>query len=181
MRHHIGCAQTLSSISAQVLAGAHAGSPAAGHRGWSPEGSQRWEPGGLSCRPALPPHTLRRSCAVSRLDGRESTHSALSHKRPPPGRKVDRVSAATGRSLGSRICLGTWEGLGTHLGFPGGSPSEESACSVGDLGLIPGLGRSPGEGKVFWPGEFHGLNSLWSHKESDTTERLSLRGTSLHR
>ena len=32
------------------------------------------------------------------------------------------------------------------LGFPGGSDGKESACSVGDLGLIPGLGRSPGEG-----------------------------------
>ena len=27
---------------------------------------------------------------------------------------------------------------------------------------------------VFWPGEFHGLYSLWGHKESDMTERLSL-------
>jgi len=32
------------------------------------------------------------------------------------------------------------------LGFPGGSDSKESACSVGDLGLIPGFGRSPGGG-----------------------------------
>ena len=32
------------------------------------------------------------------------------------------------------------------LGFPGGSDSRESACNVRDLGLIPGLGRSPGEG-----------------------------------
>jgi len=31
-------------------------------------------------------------------------------------------------------------------GFPGGSDGKESACSVGDLGSIPGLGRSPGEG-----------------------------------
>jgi len=30
------------------------------------------------------------------------------------------------------------------LGFPGGSAGKESACNVGDLGLIPGLGRSPG-------------------------------------
>ena len=30
--------------------------------------------------------------------------------------------------------------------FPGGSDSKESACSAGDLGLIPGLGRSPGVG-----------------------------------
>ena len=32
------------------------------------------------------------------------------------------------------------------MGFPGGSDGKESACNVGDLGLIPGLGRSPGEG-----------------------------------
>jgi len=32
------------------------------------------------------------------------------------------------------------------LGFPGGSDGKESACNVGDLGLIPGLGRSPGKG-----------------------------------
>ena len=30
------------------------------------------------------------------------------------------------------------------LGFPAGSDGKQSACSVGDLGLIPGLGRSPG-------------------------------------
>jgi len=32
------------------------------------------------------------------------------------------------------------------MGFPGGSDGEESACNVGDLGSIPGLGRSSGEG-----------------------------------
>ena len=37
-------------------------------------------------------------------------------------------------------CLAVW------VGFPGSSDSEESACHVGDLDLIPGLGRSPGEG-----------------------------------
>ena len=37
----------------------------------------------------------------------------------------------------------------------------ESACNAGDPGLIPGLGRSPGEGNgVFLPGEFHGQRSL---------------------
>ena len=34
----------------------------------------------------------------------------------------------------------------TLLGFPGGSEVKASACDAGDLGLIPGLGRSPGEG-----------------------------------
>ena len=35
------------------------------------------------------------------------------------------------------------------LGFPGGSAGKEPTCNVGDLGLIPGLGRSPGEGKSY--------------------------------
>ena len=55
-------------------------------------------------------------------------------------------------------------------GFPCGSAGKESTCNVGDLGLIPGLGRYPGEGKlptpVFWPGEFQGLYSPWGHKQS---------------
>ena len=60
------------------------------------------------------------------------------------------------------------------MGFPRGSAGKESACNAGDLASIPGLGRSPGEGKgfppVFWPGEFHGLYCPWGHKELDTTE-----------
>ena len=32
------------------------------------------------------------------------------------------------------------------LGFPAGSDGKESACNAGDLGLIPGLGKSPGGG-----------------------------------
>ena len=34
----------------------------------------------------------------------------------------------------------------TVMGFPGGPEVKESACNVGDLGSIPGSGRSPGEG-----------------------------------
>ena len=48
------------------------------------------------------------------------------------------------------------------MSFPGGSDGKVSACNVGDLGSIPGLGRSAGEGiklptPVFWPGEVHGF------------------------
>jgi len=35
------------------------------------------------------------------------------------------------------------------VGFPGGSDNKESACNAGDLGSIPGLGRSPGEGNGY--------------------------------
>ena len=44
------------------------------------------------------------------------------------------------------------------LGFPGGSAGKESACNVGDLGLIPGLGRSLGEGNGY-PLQFSGLEN----------------------
>ena len=62
------------------------------------------------------------------------------------------------------------------MGYPGGSDDNESACNVGDLGLIPGSGRFPGKRNgyplpVFLPGEFHGPRILvgyssWGHKES---------------
>ena len=65
------------------------------------------------------------------------------------------------------------------MGFPDSSVGKESACNAGGMGLIPRLGRSPGEGKrlptpAFWPGELHGLYSPWGCKESDKTEQLSL-------
>ena len=44
------------------------------------------------------------------------------------------------------------------LGFPGGSAGKESACNVEDLGLIPGLGRSPREGKDY-PLQYSGLEN----------------------
>ena len=64
------------------------------------------------------------------------------------------------------------------LGFLRGSAGKESACNAGDLGLIPGLGRSYGRERlatpVFQPGEFHGLYSPWDRKEQDNAEGLSL-------
>ena len=42
------------------------------------------------------------------------------------------------------------------MGFPPSSAGKESACNAGDLGLIPGLGRSPGEGKGY-PPQYSGL------------------------
>jgi len=45
------------------------------------------------------------------------------------------------------------------LGFPCSSAGKESACNAGDLGLIPGLGRSPGEGKGY-PLQYSGLENF---------------------
>ena len=61
--------------------------------------------------------------------------------------------------------------------FPVGSDGKESACNAGDLGLIPGLGRSRAEGNSYlknsmdrgaWRGQ-----SPWGHKELDPTENLT--------
>ena len=52
-----------------------------------------------------------------------------------------------------------------------------ATCDVGDPGLITGLGRSPGEGKGYllqYSGLENPMDSPWGHKESDTTELLSL-------
>ena len=70
----------------------------------------------------------------------------------------------------------------TTGGFLGGSESKESACNMGDLGSIPGSGRSPGgeNGNPFQCSCLenpHGQRSLagccsWSRKELGTTEQL---------
>ena len=54
------------------------------------------------------------------------------------------------------------------LGFPGGSDSKESACKAGDLGLIPGLGRSPGEGNGY-PLQDSGLENSMDQGAWQTT------------
>ena len=72
-----------------------------------------------------------------------------------------------------------------YLEFPGGSDGKESSCNVGDLGSIPGLGRSAGGGKGY-PLQYSRLKSLCGQrslvgyspggrKESVTTEQLSLQ------
>ena len=43
-------------------------------------------------------------------------------------------------------------------GFPGGSDGKESPCNAGDLGSIPRLGRSPGEGSSY-PLQYSGLEN----------------------
>ena len=74
--------------------------------------------------------------------------------------------------------------MNSLLGFPGGPYGKESACSVGDLGFIPEVGRSPGEGNGN-PLQYcclenpHGQRSLagyflWGREELDTTERLHI-------
>ena len=61
------------------------------------------------------------------------------------------------------------------LGFSGGSAGKESTCSAGDLGLIPGLGRSLGEGKdysLYYSGLENSMDCI-VHGVSKSHKRLS--------
>ena len=72
------------------------------------------------------------------------------------------------------------------MGFPGGSVVKNLPANAGDMGLIPGLGRSPGEGNgnstlVSLPGESHGQKSPVGYsprgqKELDATEHTLTQG-----
>ena len=72
------------------------------------------------------------------------------------------------------VCSFVFGYIITNWGFPGGSVGKESACGVGDLGSISGLGRSPGKGNGVplqdsCPGNSHGQRNLvgyspWGHK-----------------
>ena len=57
------------------------------------------------------------------------------------------------------------------LDFPCGSAGKESACNEGDLGSIPGLGRSPGEGKVY-PLQYSGLETSMDYTAAKSCTRL---------
>ena len=50
-----------------------------------------------------------------------------------------------------------------YMGFPGGPAGKESACNVGDMGTIPGLGRSPGEGNGYIL-QYSGLENSMDYK-----------------
>ena len=74
------------------------------------------------------------------------------------------------------MCLLLVLGAEKAKGFPCGSVGKESTCNVGDLGSIPGLGRSPRIRKCYLI-QYSGMEnsiSLCGHKESDMTEKLSL-------
>ena len=64
---------------------------------------------------------------------------------------VVQLSSLCDRHVGVKL----WS-ISYQLDFTGGSDGEESTCNAGDLGWIPGLGRSPGEGKGY-PFQYSGL------------------------
>ena len=122
-----------------------------------------------------------------------------------PGSRRERLAAMAGEeklaksawtfcclNLGVTLCtstgscwltLVTWDYLTARAGFPGSSDGKESTCNVGDLGSIPGLGRSPGGGHDNSL-QYSCLENLrgprspvdygpWGCKESNTAEQLN--------
>ena len=116
--------------------------------------------------------------------------AVLKSQRPSAGRlggwevgcERDQNYAGRGRTLWpGRNCFPLQPHI--QLGLSHSLSTHETACRSGDLGLIPGLGRSPGRGHGN-PLQYsclenpHGQRSLvvycpWGSKESDTTEQLS--------
>ena len=121
------------------------------------------------------------SCFGGRCS-RKSSEAPLRPDSPLPVGPLNLMTFATGGTprAGSRHSF-TFNKRLFSYGFPCGSAGKESACNVRDLGSIPGLGRSPGEGNGY-PLQYSGLENSMDHrpcgdKESDTTEQFSL---SLH-
>ena len=101
------------------------------------------------------------------------------HKKPLTGYGFDPEEFHGQRSLAGYILWSHKESYTAEqlLGFPGGSDRKESACSTGDPALIPGSGRSPGEGnkemathssilawRIPWTEEPGGLQSMGSER-----------------
>ena len=80
--------------------------------------------------------------------------------------KLEKNLPAMQETLVQFLCGSSWkipwrrDRLSTpeFLGFPGGSAGKEIICNAGDLGSVPGLGRSPGEGKGY-PLQYSGLEN----------------------
>ena len=74
-----------------------------------------------------------------------------------------------------------WQCLQELLGFPCGSAGKESACNAEDLGLIPGLGRFPGEGNGC-PLQYSGLeNSMDGIVQGVTKSQTRMKDFHFHR
>ena len=98
--------------------------------------------------------TRQKEGRIEFIRGGDALRICLQCRRP-------RFESWVGKICGRRDRLPT----PVFLGFPCGSSGKESACIVGDLGLIPGLERSPGEGKGYplqYPGPENSMDyTLW--------------------
>ena len=96
--------------------------------------------------------------------------SASAARLPPPTCKTDFKITVYYKSNAYQL-----KNVCNIWGFPCGSAGKESACKAGDLGSIPGLGRSPGEGKGY-PLQYSGLQNFMDcivHGVAESQTQLS--------
>ena len=124
---------------------------------------------------------------MSILDINIFSYSSSRVARGFPDSSVGRESACNAGDPGSIPGSGrsTGKGIGYPLQYSWASLVAQLVKNlptmretwVRSLGWEDPLGKGKVTTPLFWPGEFHGLYSLWSRKESDTSERLSLHFT----
>ena len=93
----------------------------------------------------------------------------------PPASFLPLCPITCSLSLCLNFCFGNRFVCIIFQGFPCDSAGKESTCNAGDLGLIPGLGRSPGEGKGY-PLHYSGLENSMDcivHEVTKSWTRLS--------
>ena len=81
-------------------------------------------------------------CATVHGVARVGHNRAIEHQQQLNEHEFEQIPGDS-KGQGSLVCCNPWG----CKDFPGGSVGKESACNAGDLGSIPGLGRSPGAGK----------------------------------
>ena len=65
--------------------------------------------------------------------------------------------------------------ISVFLGFPADSDDKESVCNAGDLGSVPGFGRSPGEGNGY-PFQYSSLENSMDRGQSTVFWQATLHG-----
>ena len=96
----------------------------------------------------------------------------LSH----PYMTIGKTKALTRQTFVGQVMSLFFNMVSRFVGFPCGSAGKESTCNMGDLGLIPGFGRSPGEGKGY-PLQYSGLENSMDcivHGVTKSQTQLSL-------
>ena len=85
------------------------------------------------------------------------------------------INPRTYKTLTQSVQFAMRSAMHSAMGFPCGSAGKELACNVGEVGSIPGLGRSPGEGKGY-PLQYSGLENSMDyivHGVTKSQTRLS--------
>ena len=85
------------------------------------------------------------------------------------------INPRTYKTLTQSVQFAMRSAMRSAMGFPCGSAGKEFACNVGEVGSIPGLGRSPGEGKGY-PLQYSGLENSMDyivHGVTKSQTRLS--------